>query len=365
MSVLYAGKRWIGGSIPYVVDPPNETLESWLQNINLTVKRQVLVRRTAEVDYLSVSHGGGNSEEIGRKGGRQAVTGSTEFVIHHEILHAIGFAHEQLHRDFPWDDTDPDLDRTTLLNDLRYSFNRGKVRRVQNPKTLEYSVVKGQRLRMKQEWNLELYKQIVQTVHEQYADSNLRMRFLTVTDPDVTHLNRCDFDSVMMYIPMREVVENVSPRVPFGGGAYTMRRSGFPPESRTLSSDDVAGILHLYPNLPPLAPRMRAPVSRTFPTQHNLFDPHSNLPGRAPAATVSAQPRFSFAARFQAAVKTRERIARSSGMRVFILGPTWREVEAIGIDVLPLTERFVSTGLHLTITPLVHPGPSEARLYFY
>ena len=36
----------------------------------------------------------------------------------HELLHAIGFEHEQLHKKFPWDDSQSESDETLSKNRL-------------------------------------------------------------------------------------------------------------------------------------------------------------------------------------------------------------------------------------------------------
>lgn len=102
VSRLLRKKRWKGGIIPYEIDPeiPNQGRITWAINYYHTYTGIKLVPRTTEKDYVYFKFNGNDScsSHVGRKGGKQVInipnwcpSGS----VVHEILHALGFYHEQ------------------------------------------------------------------------------------------------------------------------------------------------------------------------------------------------------------------------------------------------------------------------------
>lgn len=122
--------RWPAGVVPYVFaddwdDPAfagdeNADMHAGVRAAMDEIERVSSVRfvaRTTEADYVRFKNGDGCSSDVGRQGGRQDVElnyGCRDtFTVAHELLHALGFNHEQSRRDrdsyveILWDNIDP------------------------------------------------------------------------------------------------------------------------------------------------------------------------------------------------------------------------------------------------------------------
>lgn len=171
----------------------------------------------------------------------QTIGGSKKFTVIHELLHALGFKHEQLHCKFPWDDTDPQLKAVNRM----YSY-KGK---------------------SKTENNKKLYSALSKAVNEFYADNNLNSRLEAMLDPQTEHWGDCDLNSVMMYGRFAEAVTEVGLDKQAG-----VISSGISPQCDVLSNQDVDALRHMYPAPPPPAP----PPPRDFTVKFSGL-PHDSL----------------------------------------------------------------------------------------
>ncbi|MBX7226565.1 MAG: M12 family metallopeptidase [Chitinophagales bacterium] len=96
-------RKWDKGIIPFVIEPnhPNmneifSAIETLNQNTNLTI-----IPRVNEVDYVFFAKSNGCSSWIGKQGQKQIINigNCNKGSIMHEILHAVGFYHEQSRAD--------------------------------------------------------------------------------------------------------------------------------------------------------------------------------------------------------------------------------------------------------------------------
>lgn len=225
MSVIVRHNRWANSRVPYVITPENPQVEGWFREVNVAVGFPLLARKLAtDINHVELIIGGASkSEVIGCKGaGMQKIGGTSKHTVLHELLHAIGFKHEQLHRKLPWDDTDP---RRTKVN--RYAG---------------FAPERG----FKTEGNRKLFEAITVTVNEFYASNNLWSRLEAVMDPQTEHWGDCDLNSVMCYPDFVTALTRAgmdrSPGV---------TRSGMHPACDTLSNQDAQALRYMYP-APPL-----------------------------------------------------------------------------------------------------------------
>ncbi len=95
--------QWAGGVVPYNTDSTSLTsadianavaaMQSWAAVANVT-----FIARTNQADYIHFQdNGSGNNSSIGHQGGVQNVnftSGQSQWIVAHEIGHALGFLHE-------------------------------------------------------------------------------------------------------------------------------------------------------------------------------------------------------------------------------------------------------------------------------
>ncbi|WOD15885.1 zinc metalloprotease [Paraburkholderia kirstenboschensis] len=236
MSVIVRNNRWPSNRVPYEIVGETKAAE-WFRQLNDCVGHQLLVPRLAsDVSYVRYTVGGySKSETIGFKGGMQTIGGTDKHTVMHELLHALGFQHEQLHKGFPWDDNNPK--RTDNGKNRMFSY-KGKISG------------SGK--------NLALYKQIMllgakgSTQEEQeksglfYADNNLASRCVMVNDPTIEHFGQYDLHSVMNYGDFPKAV-----RLAGLEQAATVISSGKSNVCDVLSNQDVLALVHMYPPPPP------------------------------------------------------------------------------------------------------------------
>lgn len=113
----YRSAFWSAGFVPYEFDAnvtaPNQTamrnaMNRW-QNI-ANVRFQQCAGNACSADYVHIQNSTGNNSAIGRQGGRQIINifdWGNEFIMDHELAHAVGFVHEQ---------TRPDRDAFVRIN---------------------------------------------------------------------------------------------------------------------------------------------------------------------------------------------------------------------------------------------------------
>ena len=102
-AIIEKDKKWPLGVVPYEIseDFPSEVKESILQKMDEFHNKTCLefVSHTNEEDFVSIEMGEKNSSPVGRHGGKQVVTLTSEASALHELMHSIGFWHEQSRED--------------------------------------------------------------------------------------------------------------------------------------------------------------------------------------------------------------------------------------------------------------------------
>ena len=251
MSVITVNKRWQVSKIPYTIEPYNVNVETWLQEINAAVGYDILTwKHPNDNDYVKATYGegSGSSETIGKKGGVQTIGGDNVHTMIHEMLHALGFFHEQLHKKYPWDDNDPKFKKFSRFLD----YNR----------------------KIKTRHNIALFKAIedgsgiMHMGKTFYANNNLLSRLERVKDQNTEHRGKCDLDSVMMYEAFATAVDDLDPLDQMPGSQQFYHHSGIAARSNNLSNDDVATLRYMFPNVPRL-------FGTNMPQQHNLLANHA------------------------------------------------------------------------------------------
>lgn len=119
MAVIVANSRW-QSHVPYVIDPLARRLASGcIAEINAAAGKILVPKKGNDRAFLDISKGYAQSESIGYKGGPIQVSAESRRALIHEILHALGFCHEQFHSDFAWSVPQPDV-RRAKENPKRY-----------------------------------------------------------------------------------------------------------------------------------------------------------------------------------------------------------------------------------------------------
>jgi len=258
MSVIIRTGRWSTSRIPYIIKDKVSEIEPWLLEVNTCLGYKLLVpKESTDQNYIEVDSAAGRSENIGMKVGKQTITALEKFSMQHELLHALGFHHEQYHRDFPWDDGQPQR---------QPSRSRAAI------SMYEYGNLQAG------SWNDEVFKQLQiqgaiapdrpdqakilllandeltegkkkELAGKRYANGQLNGRFYIIHNPDVESWGFCDFDSIMMYPECRNAILGVlggqSPPPPHPVGKPANQRSGM--AGPHLSVQDIAAIAHMYP----------------------------------------------------------------------------------------------------------------------
>lgn len=255
MAVISPHKAWPDSRVPYVADTP-ET-EKWLLEINHVIGFPLLVEKgISDSDYLQAVKGArGGSETIGYIKGKGAhgITGAHKATMQHELLHALGFHHEQLHSKGPWgafgtkattvdrlDKTllerfganmvpaasriDAPVAATSVVRDLDSVPAKKASAELGNPGHARRKSISGGEA-PKIAMNLEAIEQHRRAYQEALTDNN------------VVHLGDCDFDSVMMYNEMTLAARNLR---------LTMVNTGRTTRSPHLSNGDVQALKYLY-----------------------------------------------------------------------------------------------------------------------
>jgi hypothetical protein len=107
MAVINANRVWTK-FVPYLVNKGvdarfRNVIETSIAHINTSAGIRILVPlKGSDMDFLDISSGHEKSESIGYQRGPIIVKATSKRSLIHEILHALGFCHEQLHPNFAW-----------------------------------------------------------------------------------------------------------------------------------------------------------------------------------------------------------------------------------------------------------------------
>lgn len=247
MSVFLKIKRWPSSRVPYVIQANGGLpVETWFQEVNAAIGFALLVpKQHDDLSFVELTVGGYSiSEDIGCKGnGKQTIGGSNKFTIIHELLHALGFKHEQLHRNLPWDDDDP---KTVPSGNLKFRINGGKSLSQISIHYEDYiKTINNRRL-------FDAIK-IAYMGRGFSVEANLLSRVLAITDQMTEHWGYCDLDSNMMYAQFKTGLTSLNQATP--GGLTGIGSSGINAHCDVLSNQDVAALKFMYPPPPPPPPR--------------------------------------------------------------------------------------------------------------
>jgi len=239
MAVFFRNGRWPRSCIPCDNPGNNNTIAEAIQEFNRAVGYHILVDKIAtDTAYISITLGGGNANVIGYTGNHaRGISGDTRPVVIHEIMHVLGFLHEQYHRYYPWDDNHPLRPRAANFTDRNPMFSYGAAGGLAGSA-----------------WNQAFYNNLLAEYHYDFGVSNqLDCRHAAIGDARIVHSYSCDLYSVMMYSSSRAAYRPTI--IALGAAAqphnppriidYEVRAPHASPNSLSLS--DVQAIRRFYP----------------------------------------------------------------------------------------------------------------------
>jgi hypothetical protein len=91
-----------------------------------------------------------------------------------------------------------------------------------------------------------------------------------------------------------------------------------------------------------------------------LVDRSYLVPPQRPVCVVAANPIHDLEGRVQTELQNLENVAKTSGLRIFVLGAN----PAIITKTFDLGERLVKSGYRLRVTPLFNAGRDEVQIHF-
>lgn len=252
MAVISPQKIWPDARVPYVAETPE--IDGWLREINAAVGFPLLVPKgKSDSDYISAERGAGKSETIGyrKEKGKHKITAGNKFSMQHELLHALGFHHEQLHRDGPWgafgtkatkvDRIDKGLlerwGANMVPEDSRVLVPQAAPKKpavledVPKKKTEAEPEGRGRRK------SITSGEKVLLKVNQEAIEQHKRAYQEVLDDTNIVCYQSCDFDSVMMYGEMREAARIFQDK---------MKSTGKHSKAPCLSNGDVDALKHLY-----------------------------------------------------------------------------------------------------------------------
>ncbi len=139
--------RWPDGVVPYrfandwddptTADDENALMRAEIEQAMAELERVTSIRfvpRTSQGDFITFRKGDGCSATVGREGGEQNVNLALgcrhKWVIVHELMHSLGFHHEQTRHDrdsfvqVQWDNIKDDKRHNFQTSDLAYDLGR-------------------------------------------------------------------------------------------------------------------------------------------------------------------------------------------------------------------------------------------------
>ncbi len=175
MPVIEKNKKW-RTHVPYQNQTNYPAVAAAIEAINAAVEWELLRPRTDETDYLLLKSGGHHHSAVGRQGGKQDVAVSDcRFTAVHEIMHGLGFHHEEKHAGFPWKGSTENWS----------NFNVEKL----DP------------------WDRKIFDSLKKKSSDFGARAKIKDFKASASSTTMQSLGKCDIHSVMMYRFLREAVE--------------------------------------------------------------------------------------------------------------------------------------------------------------
>jgi hypothetical protein len=381
MPVIKRNQWWPNSRVPYTFkEGPYgaftlqevEAIKGYIGEINKAVGYELLEPRLdSDPNYIEVvkaQNGSGFSQEKGYVGkGKQMVyVPNVKDVVQHEILHALGFYHEQQHRDYPWSHeflkTAPRVEELRIMGLTETAPTVEELRGMGlteegRSRTKEgRSRTKKGRSRTKEVYigddNIRLFKRVQRLgVGSNFICCNILDWITAQRDQSAMSWGLCDPDSVMMYKEMGQAVI----------GMPNMYPSGHATDAPCLSNRDVEALRFMYPSHNRLLTPKRWDVDDSVwvPGTGNL--PYERLLKGQLAFT--GQSEVDFRSQFVKAV-------RSTGLRrirVFLMGPRGQVknspwVNWVASEATQFNKSVDGFSLGLLKTFFDH-GQPHARLY--
>lgn len=342
MPVVNINDLWPNSRVPLVFEnAAAEKAMPWIEEVNKVLGYSLLVpKESSDENWIKVlvpkekEHS--KSEKIGCGGkGEQTIKATNKYSLQHELLHALGFRHEQLHEDFAWDDSDVP------------------------PKEIER--IFGPKKRIPGEFNVKLLKQIESTMGNLLAaELNLKSRadMMLQKGKLVRHLDPCDYSSIMMYPAMRKAVEGVNDSLPKGKRLILGKL-----KTEFLTEHDVAALLELYPEPPPPAPE--PPKEKALPEQYRSSAQPEEKPLIDKAVKITSPAKFLVDLRKTVGDLIKK--SKQSGVLVFLRGkdtPLLRSAVTQVVAELDKKGTFTKNGWKVDVKYLIDKtDPPELNFY--
>jgi hypothetical protein len=255
MPVISPHKLWPYSRVPYVAQTPE--IESWLLEINSAIGFPLLVSKgISDVDYIAASTGSGKSESIGyvKNVGKYTITASKKFSMQHELMHALGFHHEQLHKGGPWGafatkaSSAEKIDKELLKIWGANMLPEGSKPKASESPTLAKTASTTDGIAKKtsdgethkRRMSIGGGEKLVMDINKEAIEQHKRAYKEAIEDNNIEHWKSCDFDSVMMYGEMRKAVESLPA---FKDKAIGSKKH---PKAECLSNLDVQALQTFY-----------------------------------------------------------------------------------------------------------------------
>ncbi|MHC4269817.1 MAG: M12 family metallopeptidase [Planctomycetota bacterium] len=188
MSIYDSTTTWTNGYVPYDSTSPDINGYLAMMDINRAVGYALFrPKTTSDTDYVELKHGGGSAKGIGKSTGKRKVTAGSYRSFLHELMHVLGFRHEQYHTSYPW--VQPDFG--TYVGKRGYM---GKIAEFKDDKNK--TMVKG--LMKYAGW-----------IREMQPFIDLKSGYLARTSQTGNVFSpKMDTNSIMMYTPYRSLIEH-------------------------------------------------------------------------------------------------------------------------------------------------------------
>lgn len=228
MSIYDSTTTWPTGYVPYDSTSPDQNGYLAMMDINRAVGYALFRSKTMmDTDYLELKFGGGNAGLIGRSTGKRRVTAGEYRSFLHELMHVLGFRHEQYHTSYPW--VQPDLDN--YVNGLTDLFSGSVNGFPDNNNTM---MAKG--LMKYAGWTISF--QLFRELKSGYEARNNQVGNVFSTDMDT--------NSIMMYTPYRSLFKHHKTEN-FLTGRISNVQASLQVSGSCLTQEDVNGLKAAYP----------------------------------------------------------------------------------------------------------------------